>query len=174
MKNILVFVSSLDGRVTRWEETNVKSWSSRSDQEYFRALWGRSHLIVMGINTFLADPVKPSDARLLIVMTTHPGDFSRYQVPGQVEFTAETPGNLTGRLGREGYDQLLVVGGPKIAASFLRENLIDEVWLTTEPRIFGEGKNMAMGEKLDISLKLISCEIADLEGTTITKYSVVK
>jgi dihydrofolate reductase len=69
---------------------------------------------------------------------------------------------------------MLVVGGAHIATSFLKEQLIDELWLTIEPKIFGVGGNFVIEEKLDIKLQLISCERVNLQGTLITIYSVIK
>ena len=34
MKTILVFVSTLDGKITKWGDAHVKSWSSQKDQEF--------------------------------------------------------------------------------------------------------------------------------------------
>ena len=50
---------------------------------------------------------------------------------------------------------MLVVGGPHVATSFLKEQLIDELWLTFEPKIFGTGGNFVTDVKLDINLHLI-------------------
>ena len=174
MKKILIFVTTLDGKVTKGDNPFVKSWSSRSDQEYFRNIWSSSSLIVMGSKTFILDPIKPSPARLLIVITSRPHEFSQFNVPGQIEFTDEKPTEIVSRLEKKGIGQMLIVGGPHLAASFLREKLIDELWLTIEPKIFGEGNDLVSGEKLDISLKLISCEKVNDEGTLITKYAVLK
>ena len=58
--------------------------------------------------------------------------------------------------------------------SFLKEQLIDEVWLTIEPKIFGTGGNFVIEEELDIDLKLLSCEKVNEQGTLITKYAVIK
>jgi dihydrofolate reductase len=66
------------------------------------------------------------------------------------------------------------VGGAHIATSFLKEKLIDEVWLTIEPKIFGAGSNFVINESLDIDLKLLSFEKINEQGTLITKYSVIK
>ncbi len=139
MKIILVFVSTLDGKVTKWGDPFVRSWSSKSDQEYFTGIMENSSLIIVGSNTFNADPLKPSAKRKLIVMTRRPSDYKSYAVPGQLEFTDESPARLCSRFELEGYDQMTVVGGPNIATSFLKEKLIDEIWLTIEPRIFGTG-----------------------------------
>jgi len=69
---------------------------------------------------------------------------------------------------------MVVVGGPHVAASFLEAGLIDELWLTIEPRIFGAGDLFIPDVKLDIQLKLLSSETVNELGTMITKYEIVK
>jgi dihydrofolate reductase len=174
MKAILIFVSTLDGKITRWGEPHVSSWSSHQDQDYYKKVWNESGLIVMGSGTFNAEQFDPSLNHLLIVMTQHPDNYKNYQVPGQVEFTSESPVEITARFKNKGYPQMLVVGGPHVATSFLKEQLIDELWLTIEPRIFGTGGNFAIDEKLDINLRLIHCEKVNEQGTLITKYAIMK
>ena len=174
MKKILVFVSTLDGKVTQWDDPFVRKWSSKSDQEYFSGLWEESALIVMGSNTYNASPIKPSPVHLVVVMTREPSKYASKTVTGQMEFTDETPNQLVTRFEKMGYKQMMVVGGPHVAASFLKDELIDELWLTLEPRIFGQGEGLVAEEKLNIRLKLISCEKLNEEGTLLTKYAVVK
>jgi dihydrofolate reductase len=174
MKTILIFVSTLDGKVTKWGDPNVKLWSSHQDQDYYKKIWNDSRLIVMGINTFNADPRKPTSNHHLVVMTSHPHKYKSLDVLGQLEFTNESPAEIVTRFDKEGREQMLVVGGPHVATSFLKEQLIDELWLTIEPRIFGTGGNFAMEEKLDISLRLLHFEKVNEEGTLITKYEIVK
>ena len=174
MKVILVFASSLDGKITKWDNPIVKSWASESDQQYFKQLWNNNKLIVAGSRTFDADPLKPSSKNLLVVMTQRLSDYKTYEVPGRLEFSDESPTQLAIRFEEEGYEQMMVVGGAHIATSFFKEQLIDELWLTIEPKIFGTGGNFVIDEKLDINLHLISCEKVNDEGTLITKYAVLK
>ena len=174
MKTILIFVSSLDGKVTKWGEPNVRLWSSHQDQDYYKKVWNESRLIVMGSNTFNADKFSPSASNQIIIMTSHPDKYKDLETPGQIEFTNETPSELTSRFIIKGDPQMLVIGGPHIATSFLKEELIDEIWLTIEPKIFGMGDNFATGAKLDINLRLIQSEKVNDQGTLITKYAVMK
>jgi dihydrofolate reductase len=174
MKTILIFVSSLDGKVTKWGEPNVRLWSSHQDQDYYKKVWNESRLIVMGSSTFNADTFNPSPDHQIIIMTSHPDRYKSYEVPGQMEFTNETPVELSSRFATKGHQQMLVVGGPHIATSFLKEQLIDELWLTIEPKIFGTGENFATDAKLDIDLRLIQSEKVNDQGTLITKYAVLK
>ncbi len=173
MKTILIFVATLDGKVTKWGEPNVRLWSSHKDQDYYKKVWSESQLIVMGSNTFNADKLNPSASHQIIVMSRQPEKYKNLEIPGQIEFTNETPVELTSRFVNKGHQQMLVVGGPHVATSFLKEKLIDELWLTIEPKIFGVGNNFAMGEKLDINLRLIQSENVNDQGTLITKYAVL-
>lgn len=174
MKTILIFVSSLDGKITKWNDLMVRKWSSDSDKEYFNKVWRASRLIVMGINSFKAEPVKVSEKQLLVVMTHRLSDYNSYRVKGQIEFTDESPAELSSRFEKQGFEQMLVAGGPHIATSFLKEQLVDELWLTTEPKIFGTGANFVTGEELDIDLELIGFEKVNEQGTLITKYKILK
>ena len=174
MRTVLVFVSTLDGKVTKWGESNVSLWSSQEDQKYFKKIWNDSKLLIMGSNTFNADPIKPSSNQLLVIMTREPSKYIKYEVSGQLEFSNKSPGQLVLHFAKEGYEQMLVVGGAHIGTSFLKEQLIDELWLTIEPRIFGAGSNFAIEEKLDINLHLLSCDRVNEQGTLITKYAVMK
>ncbi len=174
MKIVLVFVATLDGKVTKWGDPFVRKWSSKSDKDYFSKIWNDSRLIVMGSNTFNADPIKSSAKHLIVIMTHRPNDYKGYEVPGQIEFKDESPVQLASRFEKDGHDQMLVVGGPRIATQFLKEQLVDELWLTIEPKIFGSGSNLVTEEKLDIDLCMISHEKVNDCGTLITKYSVIK
>lgn len=172
MKTILIFVSTLDGKITKWGDGMIRTWSSKADQEYFDNTWNDTHVIVMGSHTYRADPVKPVPKHLFIVLTRKPSTYKKLEVPGQLEFTDMLPLQLITRLMDTGEEKILIVGGAKVATSFLKARLIDEVWLTVEPKIFGRGGNFATGENLDITLELISCTRANDQGTLLTKYRV--
>ena len=172
MKTILVFVTTLDGKITKWGLPDVKVWSSQSDKDYFKNLWRMSRVIIMGSNTYEVEPVKPTANRLVIVMTRQMAKYNASEIPGRLEFTNESPENILARL--ENSAIVLIVGGAKVATSFLKKQLIDELWLTIEPQIFGTGGNFVIEEKLDVNLNLISSEKINDQGTLINKYTVLK
>jgi len=174
MKTILIFVSSLDGKITKWGNPKIRSWSSKGDQDYFDAIWSDTRVIIMGSGTYNPDPVKPGSKHLFIVMTRQTEKYNSEEVPGQLEFTNESPVHLVTRFKNEGEDKILIVGGPQIATSFLRDDLIDELWLTLEPKIFGTGASFVTEEKLDINLSLLSSEKINDQGTLITKYKIIR
>lgn len=174
MKTILIFVTSLDGKVTKWGDSHIRFWSSKNDQDHFDAIWKETRVIIMGSKTFEPDPVKPGNDHLFVVMTRAPGKYKKSEVRGQLEFTDKSPADLIERFEKEGEEKVLIVGGPHIATLFFKEELINELWLTFEPRIFGTGENFVIGEKLDINLNLLSSEIVNKRGTLINKYIVMR
>lgn len=106
-------------------------------------------------------------------MTRNPEKYKIYEVPGELEFSSETPRELVKRFGSQ-FEQMLVVGGPHVATSFFKDGQVDELWLTLEPKIFGEGGNFAVGADLDVELSLISMERMNDRGTLILRYQVIK
>jgi len=174
MRIILVFVCTLDGKITKWGDPRVSSWTSEEDKKYFRHIWNEAPLIVMGSNTFMAEKLGSLKDHLIVVMTRNASNFKDTEVPGRLEFSDETPAQLAIRYAKEEYGTMLVVGGAQIATSFLKAELIDEIWLTIEPKIFGRGGNFVSEQDLDLELRLISCEQVNPEGTLFTRYMVKK
>src|SRR5687767_11210855 len=97
MKKILVFVTTLDGKITKWGDPHVFRWSSKEDQAYFKNIWKENKLFIMGSGTFNFDPLKPSPDYLLVVMTKEPEKYKKYEVAGQIEFTSESPLQISER-----------------------------------------------------------------------------
>jgi dihydrofolate reductase len=174
MKVILVFVATVDGKITKWGKPHIQEWSSMWDKEYFHKLRMESELIIMGKNTFMAEPIKPVSQHQIVVMTRSPAKYKDQEIPGQLVFSDRHPREHCEHFNLQGFKKMLVVGGPQIATLFLRENLVDEIWLTIEPLVFGSGGSLVNETKLDIRLQLLHYEKVNEQGTLITKYSVIK
>lgn len=174
MKVVLVFVSTLNGKITRGNDPEVRHWSSAEDQDYYTGIWQESKLVVMGRNTFILNKITPSPSRLLLVMTSNPGEYSGMAVPGQIEFTNKTPSQLVSGYSATGTERMTVVGGPLIATAFLREKLVDELWLTIEPRLFGQGLNLVSESDLDVRFRLAEVTRVNDSGTMITRYECLR
>lgn len=180
MKVTLINVSSIDGKLTKWTRSKIYEWSSPEDFAHFQKVRAEHNLIVMGSTTF--DLVKDNEEaglkaekeRLRIILTSKPEEYKHYVVPGQMEFSDETPKQLINRLGKLGYNKMLLVSGGKVATSFFNEGLIDELLLTIEPKIFGTGEPLVQKEQFDITLQLISVNKLNAQGTLLLKYKVLK
>lgn len=171
MKIILLYVSSVDGKLTRWGQPQVQEWASKEDAEHFAKVKTENNLIVMGSNTFNAVKPIPEPGTLRIILTKNPDSYQKYTVPGQIEFSNESPEQLVKRLEKE-YTQMVLLSGKTLSTAFLKNRLIDELWLTIEPKIFGTGDPIFADEELDIQLQLISHEKLNTKGTLLLKYII--
>lgn len=173
MKIILAIVTSVDGKSTKGDAP-PNSWASKEDQSYFFSQIKKNNLIVMGKNTYLAikTNIKHSDEKLRIVLTHNPKQFEKDQIKGQLEFSSESPKALVQRLEKLGYKNMLLLSGPSLNTTFFKGKLIDELWLTLEPKIFGLGKGLVDEQKLNIELKLQSIKKLNTQGTLLLKYQV--
>lgn len=174
MKVILAIVTSLDAKSTKGYQP-PHFWASEEDQKYFKSLISQNNLIVMGKNTFSVSKnfIKPTENKLRIVMVRNATEYNNIRIPKQLEFTNESPIQLIKRLTELGYKQMLLVSGPNLNTAFLKDKLVNELWLTLEPRIFGAGFSLVNTEQLDVKLQLLSFEKLNSQGTLLLKYQVI-
>lgn len=168
-------VVSLDGKSTKGEIKN-QAWASKEDQKHFQSLIASNNLIVMGRKTYetAKTVMHLEEGKLRIVLTQNPEMFKTDTVDGQLEFSSESPLALLERLEKAGYKKILLASGSAINTLFFKARLIDEIWLTVEPKIFGSGNNMVDNIGLDVQLHLESVKKLNKNGTLLLKYKVVK
>lgn len=174
MKIICVMAMSVDGRITAGDSGEVHLWTSREDKEHFSQMIEGAKVIILGSNTYQAYRGKinyrDSD-KLRIVMTRDVTKFKEDEIPGKLEFTDESAVDLVNRL-RKKYDKILLTGGGVINGLFFKENLVDELVLTVEPKIFGKGQPLISSKLLDCRLELLSIEKLSEKGTLLLKYKI--
>ncbi len=175
MKITLAMVLSVDGKSTKWDLAD-QSWASAEDKTHLIKTISENNLILMGGNTYsiAKNHIKPKEGKLRIVLTRDPAKYSQDQVPGQLEFTDEPIEDLLKRLEAQGHGKMLLLSGEKLNYEFLSKNLIDEIILTLEPRIFGTGKSLTAGGGLDADLELINYEKLNDKGTLLLTYKVLR
>jgi len=180
MRVILIAAQSLDGRIT-FHETAGATFASEADRHFFRGALPGFDCSVMGGGTFRVSEKRirerAADGRLLVVMTSKAGG-SEDSPPfkgreGVVEFSDASPGKVLAGLRARGMKRCALLGGGRIYGAFLAAGLVDEVWLTVEPRIFGTGVALAGGVAVDARLKLLSSERLSAD-TLLLKYEVAR
>lgn len=176
MKVTMVLVSSLNGKLTMGSGPDIQSWASKEDFKFFSSLRDRHSLIIMGRKTYEAvrEEIKLDPKKMRIVLTREPSKYAKDAVVGSLEFTNETPVNLLKRLESKGYRNALVVGGSEINGLFLKANLVGELYLTIEPKIFGKGKPFVTEDDLELQMKLVRIRKLNKLGTLNLKYTFKK
>ncbi len=171
MQIILIAAQSLDGFITRHDIPGT-AFTSEADKRYFRQVLEQFDASICGGNTYRVDralflgSLQPGRRR--VVLTRQPKAFAADERPSELEFTNEDPAILIARLRHLGHIRCALLGGSQIHQHFLQAGLVDEVWLTLEPRLFGRGTPLISGQ-VDVNLSLLSHEL--LGGDTLlVKY----
>ena len=87
-------------------------------------------------------------------------------------FTGESPKEVLSLLKKKGFEKVIVTGG-KLSASFLKEKLVDEVWIDMMPRVFAKGTKLFDGESFDADLKLLAVKRSAANEVQL-RYMVAK
>ncbi|MBF0259476.1 MAG: dihydrofolate reductase [Desulfamplus sp.] len=91
---------------------------------------------------------------------------------GTLEFTDKTPQEILQSLEKEGFESVALIGGSIINSLFAKEHLVDEIYVTLVPKLFGQGLPLLAGD-FDINLELVEMEKLD-EHSILLKYNVIK
>lgn len=168
-------VLSVDGKSTKGDR-GPQDWASKEDQQFFFKTLRKSKLTVMGGNSYRSfqSDIKSDPNQLKIVMTKNPKQYVKFSVPGQLEFSDNSPLELVEKLEKKGYKEMLLISGENLNSEFMKSKLITDLWLTIEPRVFGKGKSLVGEENFDVKLNLISFEKLNKQGTLLLKYSLCK
>ncbi|MBI5023261.1 MAG: dihydrofolate reductase [Candidatus Magasanikbacteria bacterium] len=169
MKVILLMAITVDGKIAKTVD-HLANWTSKADKKIFVEETKKAGVIVMGETTYNTIG-RPLPGRLNVVLSLSP-DTSQ-NIPGVLEFTSTPPRELLQELAGRGFNSVIIGGGATINGLFLKENLIDEVWLTIEPRIFGEGLSLFKGADVNLDLELL--EVKQLDSNVLqVRYEVKK
>lgn len=164
MKVFIIAAITADGFIGL-DDNHLADWTSSEDKKLFVELTKEAGVMVMGRKTFETIG-KPLPNRKNIVYSSEAANIEG------VEFTNEAPAQLIERLKQDGYEQLAVCGGQSIYDLFIGADLVDEIYLTIEPVVFGRGINLFKNSK-NLSLSLIDHKKIN-DDTLFVKYKVLK
>ncbi len=173
MHVVLLAVVSLDGCLTRHTAAGAGGLSSDADGEHFRSVLAGCDASICGRPTYLEERQhvlqsarEGRSARRRIVMTRDPAAMSADLVPGLLEFTNAEPAAILDDLRADGRQKVAILGGGQIYNTFLGQDLVDEVSLTIEARVFGQGTRLA-GDATPIDPSLTLQDVARLGPDTL-------
>lgn len=174
MNIVCVMVQTANGKITEGTDVKVYKWTSVEDKKHFEGMLSKFNLIVMGSSTYEAAKkvIKPDPAKLRIILTRTPERYAAESIPGQLEFSSDSPQEIVKKCEEKGYREMLLAGGGQINALFLNAGLVNELYLTVEPVVFGQGKNMVDETTERAELQLQSVEKLNEKGTLLLHYII--
>jgi dihydrofolate reductase len=172
----LLTAQSLDGFITR-HDTPGSDFASPEDQKHFHAALAGFDCSVMGSVTYRGarDLIRtqPMAKRLRVVLTRTPADYAAQEQPGSLEFTNDAPEKILAGLRTRGFARCVLLGGAQVHGLFFSAGLVDEIWLTVEPMLFGGGTPL-LAARVDVRLELLASEKLNAAGTLLLRYRVVR
>lgn len=159
--------SSIDGRISLASKT-MPDWTSREDWIFLQKSLLRMDAVIVGHNTYIAAKAR-LDKRNTYVLSTKVVGIKKI---GKVYFV--NPKNIKLSELFKDYKNVAILGGGQVFQTMLTLYLIDDIYLTIEPVIFGRGKEMFIGGKKTIKTKLTSTKVLNKSGTLLLHYKVIK
>lgn len=172
MKLILMMAMTVDGIIAKDKNQNA-DWTSKADKKAFVAETKKHGAIIMGDTTFEVMGARPLPGRLNLILSFTPEKYKAKEIPGELEFYKGTPEEILKFLEAKGYQSAVLGGGAGTNAAFLAANLVDEILITVEPKIFGRGLNFTEGKNLELNLELL--EVNELGDNAVQlRYKIIK
>lgn len=157
----IIAAVTADGFIAR-DEKHSAFWTSKDDKKRFVELTKRAGVVVMGSTTYTTLP-RPLKERVNIV-------YTRDKKFEGAETTQKSPVDLLTELESRGFKEVAICGGSKIYTMFMKANVVDRVFLTIEPLVFGKGISL-FSEELAHKLILVSATQGE-NGALLLEYKV--
>ena len=168
MKVILYMAISANGMIAKSDDDT--SWISKEEWDSYSLAVRTAGCLIVGSRTYQILTKQPEflefkDIKLVAV--------------SQENFSTLSPNHLVARSPKEAlellkdFKEVVVAGGGILNASFMAENLVDEIYLDVEPIVFGKGIRLFAEKDFELKLKLI--ETKKISGDEIQlHYKVLK
>ena len=176
MQVFLIAAITLDGFIAQHTDQPSTKWTSQEDKDHFHKKTQQAGVIVMGKTTF--DTIGFAlPQRLNIIYTTESREelasrmnLDQNQLRDEVlRTTVLDPKDLISQLTQEGFEQVAICGGSSIYTQFMQAKLVDKLFLTVEPIIFGNGIKL-FNQPINQKLSLISSKQLNEKGTLLLEY----
>jgi len=150
MKVILYMAITANGIIAK--NNDDTNWISKEEWDSYSLAVRTAGCLIIGRRTYYILTKQPEfselkDVKLVVVSETNIETLS----PNHI--VAYSPKEALGLL--SDFKEVVVAGGGTLNASFLSENLVDEIYLDIEPIIFGEGIPIFKGKDFEYKLELI-------------------
>lgn len=157
--------ASIDGRISL-TTTREPEWTSKEDWKFFQKSLSLADAVVVGRNTYLTVQ-KRLDRRNTFVLSSRVRTLEK---KGAVWFVNPKRTDLKKLLGK--YKTVAVIGGQSVYQTMLDANLLDELFVTIEPLVFGRGKEMFSGGTKTKYFALRSARTLNRCGTVLLHYHI--
>ena len=161
----IIAAMSADGYIAK-DANHPAFWTSKEDKKRFVELTKRAGVVVMGLNTYktLGRPLKE---RTNIIYSPEPVP-STPEHP--IDTTSKPPRELLTDLAARGFKEVAICGGSQIYTMFMESGLVNKLYLTVEPIVFGSGMRL-FNKDMHYQLTLKNSQQTE-SGAMLLEYQV--
>ena len=169
MRIILVMAVTADGKIGK-NSHHFPNWTSKEDMRFFVEISKKHKVVIVGENTFKTFK-KPLKGRLNVVFCKNKPKQKIEQEIENVMWTSGPVKPVLKKLEKMGYKSAILGGGAYLNTLFLREKLINEMYISINPKIFGDGLSL-FNKPFEADLKLVEIKKLNKDGFVV-KYKVI-
>lgn len=179
MKFIAIAAITLDGKIAKGTK-HMSDWTSKEDKVFMRALLDKCDLVIVGNNTYQT-AIKPLSKRNCLVFSRSAPTQGRspdqsvganklVSKSANLQYVDPNKIDIKKLITKLKYKKIAILGGAQTYAYCLKNNLLDELYLTIEPLVFGEGISLFGNTVLNNKFKLESIKKLNNKGSVLLKY----
>lgn len=152
MKTIIYMASTINGFIAKKDDNT--DFVSEVEWNSFRRMMTNTGNMVIGRRTYeiMRDGEEFKNLENIRVVIVSSKDFKTNIDNHSI---VKSPKDALAILEKERFDKILVAGGGSLNASFMAENLVDEIYLDIEPIAFGKGTPLFAENDFEAKLKLL-------------------
>lgn len=165
MKIIAIAAMSINGKINH-QSNNFTNWTCPEDKHFLRKLLNKCDVIIVGNNTYKSTQ-KILSKRNCIVLTS--SSKKTYRDSKKTVYFNPRKTKLLDLMSR--CKLAIILGGTQTYTYCLENSLIDELYITVEPLVFGQGLNIFDSKKAKITrFHLISISRLNDSGSILLHY----
>ena len=171
MEVSLIVATSADGFIAQDPSVPSTAWTSKEDAAWFAQKTKEIGICIMGKNTFETIG-RPLPGRLTVVLSREK-TLSAPVEKNLLETFAGEPETLLTNLAERGYSAAAICGGASVYTQFMQKGLIDRLFITVEPIVFGDGVRLFNQPFDNLRLQLVATHPLSAQ-TVVLEYHVIK
>ena len=166
----LILKQTIDGKIAKSLDDDL-SWGSKEDFQFYKQKTTQIKNLIVGSSTYRAMPKIAFKNRKVWVLTSKPDKMAQeYKNPENIFFCNLSAKKLYKELELKGVEEACVIGGSSLYTSFLKEGLVDRMYITLSPYVFGKGISSFRETDINTQFKLVSHKILSIQGDILCEY----
>lgn len=164
---------SLNGKIADFSG-DFKKYSSSEDKKWLQKKINESDVLIMGRKTYEKHAKKNKKPVIIFSRKVKGLKIEPEETP-ELHWFHDKKEELINLCDLLQYQTVTILGGSEIYHWFINEKLVSDIFITVEPYIIGNGKNLLTGKLFHDpkSWKLKSTKTLNEKGSTLLHYQIL-